>query len=211
MTPIRALISACLLLIYQAGLYALIKLLNRRRVHRDVRTALDDRLPLRPWTSVFYVGSFPFWLGCYYLLARSGAAFWPLAAAVLLGNTASDALFLLLPTRMERPPVTGRGPFDFAVRAVYFFDTPENLFPSVHCLVSMLCALGVGTLSVALGWKLAALAFAFGVCASTVLVKQHRVVDVPAGLGVALLAWLAATRIPALPALAERIFTAILY
>jgi hypothetical protein len=210
MTPIRALLSAALLLLYQGGLYWLIKLLLRRRRHVDLPTALDARLPVVPWMVIFYVGSFPFWVGCYYAVARAGAAFWPLAAAVLLGNTAADVVFLLLPTRMERPPVTGRGFFRFALRAVYFFDTPENLFPSVHCLVSCLCALGVGTLAVPLFWKLAAHAFALGVYASTVLVRQHRAADVPAGVAVALCCWLLAVRIPALPALAERIFLAVL-
>jgi PAP2 superfamily. len=211
MTPLYAAVSAAFLLFYQAALYALIKLLQRGRTHYDVVSRLDERLPLVPAMVVPYVGSFVFWALTYYGLARSGDAFWPLTAAVLLGNTISDICFILLPTRMDRPHISGRGLFRFALRVVYFFDTPDNLFPSVHCLISGLCALAVTAAPVALIWKLTANLLALFIYASTVLVRQHRLADVPAGVALALICWLLCSRIPALPALAERIFAAMLY
>lgn len=211
MTPIYAAASAAFLLVYQAGLYWIIKLFQRGRAFRDVNSVLDSRLPIIPAMVVPYVGSFVFWALTYYALARAGDVFWPLAAAVLLGNTAADLCFILWPTAMERPPVTGRDPFSFVLRVVYFFDSPSNLFPSVHCLISCLCALGVGTLPVAVAWKVLAHLLALSIYASTVLVRQHRLADIPSGVGLALICWLLVLQIPALPALAERIFTAVLY
>lgn len=211
MTPFNAAVSAAFLLFYQAVLYSLIKLLQRGRLHYDVVSRLDERLPLVPVMVIPYVGSFVFWALTYYGLARSGDGFWPLAAAVLLGNTISDICFIIFPTQMDRPPVSGRGLFRFVLRVIYFFDTPDNLFPSVHCLISGLCALAVTAAPVALIWKLLANLLALFIYASTVLVRQHRLADVPAGVALALICWLLCSRIPALPALAERFFSAIVH
>lgn len=211
MNPLRAIISAAILVIYQSGLYWSVKLVQRGRTFRDIHTSLDDRIPFVPAMIIPYVGSFAFWVLTYYFLARSGDAFWPLAASVLIGDTAAIICFAVWPTRMERPEVEGNGVFRFAVRAVYASDTPINLCPSAHCLVSCLCAFAIGASPASMLVKILAQLIALSIYASTVMVRQHRVIDVPAGVLLGLVSWLLATRIPALPALAERIFTAILY
>jgi membrane-associated phospholipid phosphatase len=86
---------------------------------------------------------------------------------------------------MERPVVTGSGTTFELVRLLYRLDAGWNVFPSLHVAHSVLVTLLYlqhdrrRSPLVAAGTALIAL--------STVLVKQHYIVDVPAG---ALLAWL---------------------
>jgi len=75
---------------------------------------------------------------------------------------------------------------DDLVRFVYWFDSPTNLFPSIHCLMNWMCYLGVRDAPNApRGAKTGLLIFAFAVFLSTLTMKQHFIVDVFAGVAVA--------------------------
>ena len=84
---------------------------------------------------------------------------------------------------MTRPEIQGTGLWDQAVVLAYMIDTPDGLFPSIHCLVSWFCWIGVRSredLPPALKWF--AFVFAVLICISTVTVKQHVIVDVLGGV-----------------------------
>ena len=66
---------------------------------------------------------------------------------------------------------------------VYSVDAADNLFPSIHCLVSWLCYAGVrGKRSVPVWYQRASCVMAVLVCVSTVTTKQHVLVDVAGGV-----------------------------
>ena len=81
------------------------------------------------------------------------------------------------------PGETGSGFFGWGVRVIYFFDPPNALFPSIHCLENWIVWRGHvrpqtgGPRRSRPGSGDALLVFA-----STLLVKQHVVVDIPAGI-----------------------------
>ena len=60
--------------------------------------------------------------------------------------------------------------------------SPTNLFPSIHCLVSWFCAIGLRGTRVSTWYKVFSYAFAIAVCISTQLTKQHYIVDVFGGI-----------------------------
>ncbi len=73
------------------------------------------------------------------------------------------------------------------VKLIYAADTPpRNVMPSMHCAVSVTLFFSVFKAKVFEGkrvLKIAALLLSLTICASTVFVKQHSVLDVFAGIG----------------------------
>ena len=95
-------------------------------------------------------------------------------------------LFLLLPTTIARPEAAGSGLIGWLTRTIYAADTPVALFPSIHCVDSWLCwRFLMDCRKVPKWYKWVNFVFSLLVCASTVLVKQHVVVDIFAGIAVA--------------------------
>ena len=105
-------------------------------------------------------------------------------------------LFLVfLPTYMDRAvegltsiPSDGN-PINFLLNLVFENDGDSfnrNLFPSYHCMISMYCYLGVRKQpEIAKPVRIGFLVLAVLISASTVLVKQHYIIDIPS-------AWLVA-------------------
>ena len=122
---------------------------------------------------------------------------WPLAdrvgmrrqaLAYALLQTLSFAIYAAYPVHADLRPATIAEPATLSSRVLatyYALDPPVNLFPSLHCGHAVLAALLARKLDRRLGWLVGILALA--VLVSVLLVKQHYVADVLAGLG---LAWL---------------------
>ena len=51
--------------------------------------------------------------------------------------------FLLYPTTNTRPVITDGGLWNQLALWLYSIDAADNLFPSIHCLVSWFCYLGI--------------------------------------------------------------------
>ena len=90
--------------------------------------------------------------------------------------------FLLLPTTNTRPQIEGGGLWNFGMRLIYALDTPDNLFPSLHCELSWLCYLALKKTPGIPRWgKVSALVFTLLVFVSTLTTKQHILIDVVGG------------------------------
>ena len=92
--------------------------------------------------------------------------------------------FTIMPTAIVRPDVTGNSVLDFLTRAIYAMDTPAvNLFPSIHCLeswVAIRCAFSMK--KVGNVYRAITVFISLGVFMSVVFLKQHYLVDIPAGI-----------------------------
>jgi len=149
-------------------------------------TPADRLIPMIPSAVIVYVLAFPFWVINYILIARENSE----NCGILFGEMAAKLIcllfFLLLPTETDLPRVEGKDFFSWLVRLIYFMDRPVNLFPSIHCLESWLCWRGLfGCKKVCKGYKAFSLVFALMVFASTLLIHQHLIVDVPSAVIVA--------------------------
>ena len=173
--------------VYYAG-----RLLSAGMVHRSLETELDRAIPLLPWMILFYWGGFLFWFVNYALgihLERGGRG--RFLTAHILGECVCFLFFVLLPTTMPRPEVSGRGLGALALRLTFRLDEPDNLFPSIHCFASWLCWIAVrGDKRVPLWYRVFSPVMTLAVCVSTLTVKQHVAADAAAGILLAELSYL---------------------
>ena len=150
----------------------------------DLTTALDRLTPFFPPMSVIYLLAFLQWAVYWILLCRESK---DLRSRFLAGEWISKFLcmivFILYPTTLVRPNITGTGVFDRLTTLVYLIDAPNNLLPSVHCLMSWFCLRGSFRFQNTPKWYfIFNLIFSPLVFLSTIMVRQHVWLDVPTAI-----------------------------
>ncbi len=160
--------------------------------HHKIATPLDDALPFIEFFVVFYVLAYVQWVLSYILIAREGKdLFFKFVVADVIAKAICLIIFVAFPTTIEHQGEPGNNPFGFITKIVYFFDEPTNLFPSIHCLESWICFRAALKMKKVPTWyKPFSLVFSIGVFLSTVFLKQHVVVDIPAGILVFEIGWI---------------------
>ena len=158
------------------------------RYHYNIESPLDRMLPLVPFFVVFYVLAFAQWITGYLLIGREKKEY---CYRFFLGEIIAKAIclviFLVFPTTLNRPEITGSGIFERLLAFIYSVDAADNLFPSIHCLESWMCWRGCRKLTQTRlpGWFSGAnLVLTLLVFASTVLCKQHVLIDIAGGVAV---------------------------
>ena len=162
--------------------------------HRDLTMAADAGVPFLPWTVSIYFLSFLFWVVSYCFGARRAEdKAYRLFTADLMGKLVCLVFFIAMPTTNQRPEVTGTGLWDGLMRLLYRIDAPNNLFPSIHCFMSVLCALAVMVeRRIPLWYRIFAPCMAAAIFFSTLSTRQHVLPDVIAGVALALAVYAAA-------------------
>ena len=138
--PERAFRQVAGIIIIHMASYYIPKLINMGRTAYNLSCPVDSLIPFTPLFVVFYVLAFLQW-GVYYLiLAREEEnVMRRYLTAGAISKIVCMAVFIVIPTAIERPEIQQGGVFSFCCRVVYSFDEPTNLFPSMHCLESWLC------------------------------------------------------------------------
>ena len=122
--------------------------------HHNIETAVDRSLPFVPQFLIIYFGCYLFWIVNYILIARQ-----------------------------DRHSVYQFFTGDFISRCICLIDAADNLFPSIHCLVSWFCYLGIrGRKEIPVWYQRVSAVLAILVFVSTLLTKQHVLVDVAGGI-----------------------------
>lgn len=179
---VKLVASFGMLALFTTGFFGLDNLLCGRRFN-DVSCALDRRVPLRPEWIWVYLLYYPL---CFApllfpgLLADDGL-YLRAAAGFCAQFLAAWVIFYLYPTRMARAPVTGDSPSARAVRGLYAVDRGYNIFPSLHVANTVYVAC-LATHFLPAPLSLFFFTAAALVSASTVLIKQHYLADIPAGI-----------------------------
>lgn len=155
--------------------------------HYDLTTSLDQAIPLVPGWMYIYFGCFLFWTVNYIMVARINRndpdTFYRFVAADMISRLVCGVIFMVFPTTNVRPEVTGTGFSVFLLQFLYGLDQPTNLFPSIHCLVSWFCFLGIKDQKRIPAWyKGVSFVLAVLVFLSTLFTKQHVLVDVAGGV-----------------------------
>lgn len=173
------------------------RLFTNGAVHYDLSTALDRAIPFVPAFIAVYVLAFIQWVAGYVVICReSPERCYRVLSGEMMTKLACLVIFLALPTVMTRPEVTGRDVFSRLTGLIYALDTPDNLFPSIHCVESWICFRGtLGAKSIPRWYKVFMLVFTLLVFASVLFVKQHLAADVLGGLVLAELGQIAAERL----------------
>jgi membrane-associated phospholipid phosphatase len=163
-----------------------------RAAHRPFLPG-EDRLPFLPIFEYLYVLTY-FVPVLLIATVRDRSAVRRLVRAYGLILFIAYATYLLFPVSLERPHLTVSS-FHTWLLSLEYLDKSYNDFPSLHVAVSWLA---VHASQVSRRSRIGLALLAASISISTVLVKQHYVVDVLYGFVLAWLAWrLAADRHPA--------------
>jgi membrane-associated phospholipid phosphatase len=155
--------------------------------HYDLTTTFDTLVPFQTEWVYIYLVCYLFWVINYVMVARihrnDKTAFYRFVAADMISRLVCAVFFIALPTTNTRPVISAAGMADRIMALVYSIDQPTNLFPSIHCLVSWLCFVGIrNNKKVPLWYRIFSCIFALLVVASTQFTKQHYIVDAAAGI-----------------------------
>jgi len=162
--------------------------------HYNLTTNFDNQVPfVKEWV-VIYIGCYVFWVFNYILISHEGRERWyRFVFADILSKLLCGIFFIFLPTTNIRPIIQGSDIFSWLMRYVYQNDPPTNLFPSIHCLVSWFCYMGIRESKSVPGWyKTCSYIIAILICLSTQFTKQHIIIDAAGGIIIAELSYYAA-------------------
>ena len=149
---------------------------------------LDGVIPLHPVWAFVYGALYLCLIVLPVLAIREHAHIRRTVSAYLFIWVTAYICFVVYPTAAPRPPTLHALTFgNWGLRLLYSADPPFNCFPSLHVAHSFVSALACYRLSRPLG--LACSVAALMVALSTLFTKQHYVLDVVAGIGLALVAY----------------------
>ncbi len=157
------------------------RLLTSSMTHHNITSAVDRHIPFVPaFVLVYIIVAYGQWWFGYYLAAREDKkTVLTIFSAELIAKLLCLVVFLVYPTTMDRAQITGTDVFSRMVELLYSADTPDNLFPSIHCLESYLLWRTLPLLKKAPAWYKKVTPFiSLSVFASVLLVKQHVAVDI---------------------------------
>lgn len=192
-------VSLALMLIVNRVIFPLAHFLAQGAPHRDLSLPLDARVPFLPWMVVVYVGVFAWWLYiCWLMSNRDREEADRFFLSMLLMYGISFLFFVFLPTSIVRPELTGDSIWIVFLKLVYRFDTPDNLFPSIHCSLGWLHWAAIrGKKDIPFAIRCTGFLLAAAVCFSTVAIRQHVLADVFGGILLGEICWFLA-RFPTL-------------
>ncbi len=159
--------------------------------HHVVYSVLDDVIPFSEVFVLPYLAWFIFMpVTLVYLFAFSGETFRKTAVFLAVGMVVSLLTFTLWPTIQELRPLEmpRDNVFTQWIAAIYQMDTPTNVSPSIHALNTLGIQFGIlhcARLRRYRGVQIGTAVLSVLIVASTVLIKQHSIVDVLAAFALA--------------------------
>lgn len=152
--------------------------------HHNIESWVDRKIPVVPEFLLIYFGCYLFWAVNYILIARlERERVYRFFTAEFLSRIICLGFFLLYPTTNTRPVITEGGFWNWALSALYQIDAADNLFPSIHCVVSWFCYIGIrGRKEIPVWYQRCSLIFAGLVFLSTLFTKQHVIFDILGGV-----------------------------
>ena len=152
--------------------------------YTDMTLPFDLVIPLVPVTVLPYFASYLFWFINYVLIATGDKySVERFFTADFISRVICLLFFVLMPTTLIRPETSTDTAWDTLVTFLYQMDSADNLFPSIHCLVSWFSWIGLRNRNDIPKWyKYLSLVIAIIICISTLTTKQHVVLDLFGGV-----------------------------
>ncbi len=153
--------------------------LNRRKSKYYWKLKADDSIPLVP---VFIIP----YLAYFFLIIYSVSKLWStelindFLVSYIVSYVIAGIFWYLVPNGVARPLIKGKSILKDIIRFIYKHDDDTNGFPSAHVFSTLICSyfLSIWNPGAAyIFWIVAAL-----ITASTVLVKQHYILDILGGI-----------------------------
>ncbi len=174
-----------------------------------VECSLDSLIPFNEYMIVPYYLWYAYMIGIMvYWLFRDVNEFRMYMNFIIIGYLLTLLFYLIYPTEQNLRPTEFERDNIFVdmVRDLYITDTNTNVCPSLHVIGQMAAFFGAWRVKVKANltvlWRVFWIISTLAVCASTVNLKQHSIIDVFAGLAVSVLMYFVAYKW--LPMLAKR-------
>ena len=155
---------------------------------------LDDKIPFLPGFILAYVLWYPFLIFpvVVMLLKNDRRAFIRYGAFIIAGFSVSLTICMIWPNcQLLRPAVVDTSNLcGWLVNAIYTADTPTNVLPSMHVVGCMGVLAAVFDSQYLKKARIPSVIVAAAICAATVFVKQHSILDVFAALALSLVLYL---------------------
>jgi hypothetical protein len=172
----KALVSAILLAVTIPVFYGAEALITRHPAAPWLVTRWDAKIPLMPAAVWIYMS---WYVAPWLVLAAPTPEFRRVASAIILAFWVCMICYVLVPAAIERPAILGQTLSERALRVLYDHDPPWNICPSFH---AALCAvLWRSASGRSLARSLMTLWMAM-ICAACLLIKQHYILDIAAGI-----------------------------
>ena len=171
--------------------YSGARLFYKPSIFSNLTSYYDDKIPVIPVFVLIYFGCYVFWIVNYILISRINKDHcYRFLIADLLGKLICGIIYITFPTTNIRPNITTSGIFMDTLKFLYSVDTADNLFPSIHCLISWYCFAGLRNCKTIPAWyRYFSFCMAIMIFISTLTTKQHVIVDVLGGVMLAELTW----------------------
>jgi membrane-associated phospholipid phosphatase len=149
----------------------------------DISLPIDRQIPVLPIFVIPYLSFIPIlFVVVPAILWKRPGDFKRFGLVVFVTQMILNVLYLVVPATLVRPAIAGSDPFTILLRdLVWKLDEPINTFPSNHVALSVVAIVTLGFLS---GWRKYWIlqVWLLLVCASTLFVHQHVVLDVIGGV-----------------------------
>lgn len=145
---------------------------------------IDSKIPFNVWFIIPYcIWYLLIFLIPYYLYKKDKNIFTKYFTSYALSTMIANIIFIIYPTYVDRPIVTGTNILELMARIVFWVDTPaQNCFPSLHCAVSMLFILYMFECKKAPTYlKILTVIMSILIMMATLFTKQHVFIDLVSG------------------------------
>lgn len=157
-----------------------------------LETTIDNAIPFIHCFIYVYIGAFIQWTYYLHVLLKGDTKTgYKYCSAIIIGSLIGFIMFVVYPTGINRPEVVGDSITDNFVRLVFSMDSIICAFPSFHCFLSTICIPVLIECKASKKSIIINIIYSILVFVSTLLVKQHTLVDIPAGIALAFISmWL---------------------
>lgn len=185
--PADRFLAAIFSFIFNTTLYVLARMIAGNWHHYTLTSRLDELIPLVPESLIIYFGCYLFWIANYVIVAKMEKEWaYKFYLADVVSKIICFVFFLGFPTTNIRPELNGTGIWYQGMTFLYSVDAADNLFPSIHCLVSWFCYIGIRKRKEIPKWyQQFSCVAAVLVFVSTLTTKQHVIIDIIAGVAIA--------------------------
>ena len=120
----------------------------------------------------------------------------------------ADIIFMITPSIVERPVIYGNDILSLMTKFIYWADNPPlNCFPSIHCAISCLFFLYIASSKYTNNIEKMVISFiSVLIMISTLTIKQHVLIDLIVGDGIAMLVFMFINKETRLSKLFKKLF-----
>lgn len=150
-----------------------------------IHSSIDDQIPFVKCGVIFYCSWFillvvpivKLWL------KKDYTNLWNLVMPMFLVMFTSLAIYLFWPNQLNLRPetITGNDPCALLVRWLESVDSPTNVCPSIHVATTCTLTYALCSMTDSKKNRFLYILWAVLICVSTLLIKQHSIIDVISG------------------------------